>query len=111
MAFLRFKCQGHEWGFAAPSSIIPSIGDLVLLGYAIPDHDDTFFVEADVISRHLGCPDEFSDKDFEIHLSVKLREPIPDGFVANSPAWPSIEWTKRKQATEDMLARIGKPKE
>lgn len=86
---------GREWDF------VPAVGDVIYLSYEIPDEEPTgnYCLEVTVVRRTF-----YLDGD-EICLTVIPRWPdfkVPPGYVANSPAWPSREVTRRESVRQQL---------
>jgi len=93
----------HEWGFYVPTGCVPMIGDRVCLEYALRDEEPEDCIYARISRREWGLNDE---ENMEVRLTGVFDEQLPDGCVAHCNAWPSCEWTKRKNECEVELERI-----
>lgn len=104
MPFLRFFAAGHEWGYDAP--FIPSIGDTVTLWHAPPDVQEVNDCTDGVIVKRTFVFASDRKEDGSVWFDVELEEPLPDGHVPDSDAWPSKEHGKRKLELDAELKRI-----
>lgn len=108
--FLRVCSSDHEWGFEVPDGCIPAVGDEIVLWYAIPDTEDTEeFTDGIVIKREWSW--DFDNEEMTVCLQVELNREIPEGYIADSPVWPSIEESKRKAEFDERLAKFRKEKQ
>lgn len=93
MVFIHVESDGHEWGYW--SDFVPSPGDTVMLWYALPDNDCEDAIACTVTSRTVYAG---GDEEDTVVIVGDLALPIPDGYVPDSPAWPSVEYTERRRA-------------
>lgn len=77
----------HEWGMRM--TVVPQIGDTIWLYCELPGKAQTGneHLEATVVKRVFSVCDYGGDS--EVMLEVSCRETVPDGFIADSPEWPS----------------------
>lgn len=75
----------HEWGMRM--TVVPAIGDTLWLYCEIPGEERTGneHLEATVVKRVFAI----SDESPEVMLEVRCPETVPEGFIADSPEWPS----------------------
>jgi hypothetical protein len=107
--FIRLELNdgsGHEWGWN--SDIAPIVGDIVWLYYEIPDEEPTgnFYLEAVVTKRQIMIQDHEGDEEDEIWITAISINGVPDGYVADSPAWPSKEVSVRHEELQRDLLNI-----
>jgi len=80
--------------------IVPMVGDTLWLGYEEPGVEITgnLNLEATVIRRLFPI-----EEDDDVWLTARSDESVPEGYIANSPAWPSDDlngYTVRKALEE-----------
>lgn len=105
MPFLRFTLGKYEWGFDVPHWCIPAVGDIVTLWHGLPDQESNDAIDCVVVQRQWPLSGDFEEYA-EIWYEVETSEVIPDDHVADSTAWPSVEWSERKAEEEERLRRI-----
>jgi len=102
--FIRLELDDesdHEWGWN--SEIAPVVGDFVWLYYEKPNEEATGndFLEAVITKRMI-----LVSEDGELWLTAHCDESVPDGYIADSPAWPSEQESVRRKSHERDLERI-----
>lgn len=89
------RTERYEFGFSSECS--PCVGDVVDLFFREPDttDSDAEILECRVVKRQwfLGY---YANGDDECELTVETSDPIPEGYVPDSEAWPSETWSERK---------------
>lgn len=76
----------HEWGMRM--NVVPTIGDTLWLSCEIPGEERTGNeqLEAIVVKRLFPISDYGHQ---EVLLQASCDETVPEGFIADSPEWPS----------------------
>ena len=76
----------HEWGMRM--TVVPQIGDTIWLYCEIPGEEQTGneHLEATVVKRVFTVS---AYDQPEVMLEVSCPETVPEGFIADSPEWPS----------------------
>jgi len=107
MIFLNFATEDgkHEWGFNAKEYYIPAVGDTVALWYGPPDKEDIDGIEAIVIERVWWFANDFREEN-RVSFTVRLKMPIPVGYMASSTEWPAITASERDKESQEELKRL-----
>lgn len=105
MIFLHITCGDHEWGFEVRDGFIPAVGDIITLWHAPPDEEANECVDAVVTKRQWNFASDFAEWN-TVELTVRLKEPIPNGHIADSTEWPARDESKRRQQHAEELAAI-----
>lgn len=100
------RTERYEFGFN--SECPPCVGDVVDLFFRRPDTIDSGaqILECRVVKRQWFLGYYANGDDDVCELTVETNDPIPEGYVPDSKAWPSETWSERKsllrQITEEL---------